>query len=902
MAGKLKLLQVEDSESDAELILRELRRSGHDVESERVQDAEALRAALAKHGWDLIICDYRMPSFDAPAALEVLHSTGLDIPMLVISGNIGEDIAVAMMKAGASDYLMKDNLKRLGAAVERELREARGRAERRHTVRRLADREAQLSMAIEATDMGIFDNDPRTGKTFYSDLARKHLRVPAGAQPNFEVFIESLHPEDRQRVRSAVERAFQPDSDGRYAADYRLQTSEGEPDLEEERWISAWGRVLRDAQGAPIRFLGAIRDITEKKRAERELQFQLNLTSCITEQSTDCIMLVEPDGVTRFVNPETERVFGYSSDEIRAKPVHDLLHPRHAGGQLCPSGECPLTRDLNSTGIVRDREDIFLHKDGTRIDVSISCVPLVIDGARAGVVVTARDIRARKLAQQALRRSDARFRGLFDAGIIGIFVTEGPFVIEANDHMLKLLGYSREEISAQPFPWRKLVAPEMYEHCQLAMRSIGKTGSCAPYEKEYLRRDGTRVPVLFAGVELRPDGQVLCFVVDLTERKDLENQMRQAQKLESIGLLAGGVAHDFNNLLTVILGYADLLRMEIGSGHPLHGAVEQIADAADRAASLTRQLLTFSRRNAGQPCSIALDRLVAGVETMLRRLIGEHIEVIVSSEGRKQSINADPGLIEQVILNLAVNARDAMPDGGELYIETMRLTVSKGFAAPSLSVEPGEYVSLAVTDTGTGMTPEVQARLFEPFFTTKEVGKGTGLGLSTVYGIVKQSGGSITVHSTPGIGTSFRVMFPAVEADEPAEFHAGPDGPLEGAETVLLVEDETGVRNYVREVLESHGYCALDAARGEDAIQLAERYRGRIDLLLTDVVLPGMKGSEVVERFLALRPDAAVLRMSGYPERFGAQLSKGAAHLQKPFTAEKLLRRIRELLDAPKSR
>ena len=898
MAGKLKLLQVEDSESDAALILRELRRSGYDVESERVQDAEALRAALAKPGWDLVICDYQMPSFDAPAALEVLRSTGLDIPVLVISGNIGEEIAVAMMKAGASDYLMKDNLKRLGAAVERELREAKGRAERRHTVRRLADREAQLSMAIEATDMGIFDNDPTTGKTFYSNLARKHLRVPAGHEPNFQAFLDGLHPEDRDRVKNAVDRAFLPESDGRYAADFRLQATDGE----EEKWISAWGRVLRDPQGVPIRFLGAIRDITEQKRAERELQFQLQLTACITEQSADCIMLVDPNGVTRFVNPETERVFGYSFDEFRTKPVHDVLHHHYPDGRPFPREECPLMWDLTATGLVREREDVFFHKDGTPIDVSVSCVPLILDGARAGVVFTARDIRERRRAELAVRRSDARFRGLFDAGVIGILITEGEYMVEANDHMLAMLRYTREEFSAQKVHWRNWVAPEQIEHCEWAMRSIAETGRCAPFEKDYLRSDGTRVPVLFAGVELNPGGtsQVLGFVVDLTERKSLESQVRQAQKLESIGLLAGGVAHDFNNLLTVILGYADILQAEIAVSHPLRVPVEQIASAADRAAALTRQLLTFSRQNAGRPRAISLDRLVAGVEVMLRRLIGEQIEVIVTSEGGRQSINADPGLVEQVILNLAVNARDAMPDGGELYIETARLTITRGFVAPLLSAEPGEYVSLAVTDTGTGMTPEVQARLFEPFFTTKEVGKGTGLGLSTVYGIVKQSGGSITVHSTPGIGTSFRVLFPAVESEERAQVQAAEDGPLHGTETVLLVEDEPGVRNYVRELLESNGYCALDAARGEDAIQLAERYRGKIDLLLTDLVLPGMKGAEVVERFLALRPDAAVLRMSGYPERFGAHLSEGVAHLQKPFTAEKLLRRIRELLDSPK--
>jgi len=894
MVEKLKLLQIEDSETDAALILRELSRAGYEVKSERVQDAEGVLKALDR-SWDLIICDYRMPSFDAPAALEVVKSTGVDIPFLVISGTIGEDLAVSMMKAGASDYLMKDNLKRLGAAVERELREAKARAERRQAIQALGDREAQLSLAIEATEMGVFDHDPVAGKTTYSALARKHLRVPQGAQPRLESFLESLHDEDRERVKLALTRAFLPESDGRYAAEYRLKEQVDGRD----KWISAWGRVLRDADGMPVRFLGVLRDITERKRAERELQFQTQLTACITEQSTDCILLTDLEGRTRFMNPEAERVFGYAFEELRDKPVHDLLHHHYPDGRPYPIEECKMLRDLPNGPMLRDHEDVFFHKDGTPIDVSLSSAPLIVGGARTGVVFTARDIRQRRRAEMALRRSDARFRGLFEADVIGIMIAEGEYMVEANDHILNMLGYTREEFSAGKIHWQELVAPEQREHCLRAMRAIAETGACAPFEKEYLRKDATRVPVLFAGVELNPGGesQVLCFVVDLTERRNLENQMRQAQKLESIGLLAGGVAHDFNNLLTVIIGYSDLLRGEVGGAERWREPVEQISGAANRAAALTRQLLTFSRRNTGQPRTISLSRTVGDLESMLRRLIGEDIEIILTSEGGRLFIFADGGLIEQVVLNLALNARDAMPEGGKLYIETSPISVTDGFASPSFAVDPGPYVSLSVTDTGTGMTPEVQARLFEPFFTTKEVGKGTGLGLSTVYGIVRQSGGSIKVHSTPGIGTSVRVLFPAVGSKEIAVVSESGEGPMEGSETVLLVEDEPGVRNYVRKVLESHGYRALDAARGEDAIQIAERYKGEIDLLLTDLVLPGMKGSEVIERFLALRPGAGVLRMSGYPDRFGAQLGEGIPHLQKPFTEEKLLRRVRGVLD-----
>jgi PAS domain S-box-containing protein len=894
----LNLLQVEDSESDAELILRELRRSGYETRGRRIQDAPAMRTALAETAWDLIICDYRMPEFEAPAALAVLLESGLDIPFIVVSGTIGEDVAVAMMKAGAHDYLMKGNLKRLGATVERELREARLRAERRDAIRNLANREAQLSLAIDATEIGIFDYDPRNGQTFYSDLARRHLRRPESEEPTLPGFLETIFPGDRPAVEAAIRQAFQSGNDGRYAQEYRLKADVPG----EEPWISAWGRVLRDSNGEPVRFLGVVRDVTVPKRAERELRFQLQLTACITEQSTDAIVLTDTQNRILFVNPEAERIFGYTFEDFRSRSAHEILHHSHPDGTPFPAEDCVYVKNIGAGLTLRDHDDVFFHKDGTPIPVSVSCVPLTLEGGMIGEVFTVRDIRERVRAAQALRRSDERFRRLFGSDIVGLLIVDKDHIVEANDCFLRMIGYSHEDLADQGLSWRAIVSADQASHCARILRSVGETGVCPAMEKEYIRKDGSRVPVLFAAVSLEPgpDAGVLGFVVDLTERRSLEGQMRQAQKLESIGLLAGGIAHDFNNLLTVILGYADNLRAGL-AGSDWLGSVEQISVAADRAATLTRQLLTFSRRNAGEPRTIVLNEVVRGMESMVRRLIGEYIEVILSSDG-PWLIHADRGQVEQVILNLAVNARDAMPGGGRLYIETSRLNLNESFAAPALGLQPGEYVSLAVTDTGTGMTPEVQARLFEPFFTTKAPGKGTGLGLATVYGIVRQSGGAIKVHSTPGIGTSIRVLFPVVErvaeSDRPGiQPDEGPEPP-DASETILLVEDEAGVRHYVRDVLVSRGYRVLDAASGEDALALAEHFRGKIDLLLSDVILPGMKGSELIARLLEARPGTKVLRMSGYPERFGEEWPDGVRHLQKPFTSPVLLARIREVLSA----
>ena len=398
--------------------------------------------------------------------------------------------------------------------------------------------------------------------------------------------------------------------------------------------------------------------------------------------------------------------------------------------------------------------------------------------------------------------------------------------------------------------------------------------------------------------------QLVCFAAvtrDITERKRLEEQLRQAQKLESVGQLAGGVAHDFNNLLTVIIGYGELILADLPPGSAMRESVLEIYQAAQRASALTRQLLAFSRRQMSEPRVININHLIGNVEKMLRRVIGEEIDLTVNLDENAGFLRADPGHIEQVIMNLVINARDAMPGGGKLTIETSRLFVDEDFAEMHVDSTRGENVLLSVTDTGTGMTPEVRARIFEPFFTTKETGKGTGLGLSTAYGIVKQSGGAIWVYSEPGGGSMFTLLFPAVEdpdreADE-TTYTPGMDGRLYGNETILVAEDEDGVRTYVRQILERNGYTVLEAAEGSEAIDIIKRTLGPIHLLLTDVVMREMGGVELAECFSRLRPGVPYLYMSGYNEHFWFHEDMSANLIQKPFTAISLLRRIRRVLD-----
>ncbi|MGH7317347.1 MAG: ATP-binding protein, partial [Candidatus Rokuibacteriota bacterium] len=423
------------------------------------------------------------------------------------------------------------------------------------------------------------------------------------------------------------------------------------------------------------------------------------------------------------------------------------------------------------------------------------------------------------------------------------------------------------------------------------------------------RRDGTLV---WLSVNVRPvtgaGGRLLHHewsLADITERRQLESQLRQAQKMEAVGQLAGGVAHDFNNLLTVIGGRCYLMLGKLGPADDLRREVELIQSAAERAGRLTHQLLAFSRKQVLEPRVLDLNETVTGIEPLLRRLIGEHIEVAVTRGSELGRVKADAGQLEQVILNLAVNARDAMPRGGRLVLETANVTLGESAARRAPDLTPGGYVVLSVTDSGHGMDAATRGQIFEPFFTTKEVGKGTGLGLATVYGIVKQSGGFIDVESEPGRGASFNVYLPRVEEtvamDEPARASGTR---LRGSETVLLVEDDESLRTLAREILTVQGYVVLEAPSPREALRVHQTHEGRINLLLTDVVMPEMTGLQLADHLKIARPDMAVLFMSGYT---GAVLAQPGAELaghllQKPFTPDGLSRRVREVLGGPSSR
>ena len=786
MSEVLRVLQVEDSESDAALIVRILEKAGYRVQAERVEDAAAMRAALTGKRWDAVIADYHLPGFEAPAALATLHQTGLDLPFIVVSGTMGEDVAVGMMKAGAHDYLIKDHLARLAPAVEREVREAHVRQQRRNA-------EESLRLALIAAE-------------------------------------EANHR-------------------------YHL----------------------------------------------------------VADQSGTIIWEVDAKGMYTYVSHVSEVVFGYSPEELIGKKHFGDLHPDE-GLEAFRAVALELLARKES---FRDFENAARTKNGRIVWVSSNGIPTLNDrGELVGYRGSSTDITDRKRAEAAMRASEERYRLISEntADVIWLLDVDSRRYTFVSPSVRQLLGYSPEEIVGQDIA--VALTPESREYAISRLTEVlarfadgDESVRTQVHQIDQLRKDGSIVRTEVAITLLQnQEGRVreiLGVTRDVTERLQVEARLLQAQKLESVGRLAGGVAHDFNNLLTVINGYCDMLISDLPPGDELHETVTEIRTAGERAAALSGQLLVLSRKQVVQAREVNLNDIIREVEKMLGRVIGEDIRLESVLSPSLGPVLADPGHMHQILMNLAVNARDAMPNGGTLLIETTNLDLEEGFIGPYAEVQAGRYVQLSVTDTGVGMTQEVLSHLFEPFFTTKKAGEGTGLGLATVYGIVKQCGGSIWVYSQPGQGTNFRIYLPRIEPSAVAKNDPAPvDSTVRGTETILVVEDQDQLRKMTVRVLQGHGYNVLEAADPDAALIHSKSHDGTIHLLLTDVVMPGMTGPELADRIKPFRPAIEVVFMSGYSERALLDrrvMESAGAYLAKPFSPKSLAVKVREVLDSARA-
>ncbi len=699
-------------------------------------------------------------------------------------------------------------------------------------------------------------------------------------------FGEIIHPEDRQKVWKAVQSALNKKEP--FLLEYRIFTAENE-----EKWVWGKGSGIFSDDKKLMALEGFITDITTRKLMESALQQSEEKYRQLVENLNDAIYSVDMRGIITYISPVIKRITGYRPAEAFGDSFLKYIHPDDR-----PIIESRFNN--KSVNVLEPIEFRLKTKDGQFCHVRSSNSFLYEDNKLIGISGTLTDISARKRAEDEIRKLSQAVEQSPASVVITDLAGNMEYV---NQKFCEVTGYNFEEVTGQnPRILNSGETPkdqykELWETISSGLVWNGQFHN-KKKNGELFWEDAMISPIFNNNNRIT---HYLGIKEDITEKKELEEQFRQSQKMEAIGQLAGGVAHDFNNLLTVINGYTEMVLTRIDRNDPSFDQIQQIKQAGHRASMLTRQLLAFSRRQILQPKVLDANQLLQNMEKLLHRVIGENIDLITIYFKDLGKINADPGQIEQVILNLVVNARDAMPSGGKLTIETMNILLTDEFVRRHKGATIGWFVMLAVTDTGSGMDEETQSHIFEPFYTTKGTGKGTGLGLSTVYGIIKQSGGSIWVYSEAGAGTSIKVYIPLIEESVRDEGDAEPlTKSAGGTETILIVEDDDAVRKLASISLQMYGYNIITATNGDEALANMENYTKDIHLLLTDVIMPNISGRELAQQLSQGRPNIKLLFMSGYTDHSIVEhgiLNEKTNFIQKPFSPEFLARKVREVLD-----
>jgi two-component system cell cycle sensor histidine kinase/response regulator CckA len=820
----------------------------------------------------------------------------------------------AVMKAAGGDYSIRldtsnghDEINALADAINRMLDTVREQiAAYKQTEGGFRESEERLRQAVRVSHIGIFDHNHLTD-TIYWSLRQREIHGWGSDDPvSLPAFFDLVHPEDRERIAAAVGRAHDPAGDGLFDVDHRIILRDGTV-----RWTTTRSQTFFAGEGGarrPVRTVGAVRDITEHKQAIEALEESEKRYRTLFDTMAQGVVYQAADGSIVAANAAAQQILGLSLDQMKER---SSLDPRwrsvHEDGSDFPGDRHPAMLALRTgkpvNGVLMG---VFHPGVNERRWILVDAIPEFRPGETRPyrVFATFTDITERKRVEaertQLLNVLETSQNEIY------IFDSESLLFQYVNRGALRNLGYASDRvISMTPVDlkpefdetsFRNFIAP-------LLRREQEKL----TFETVHRRADGSDYPVevhLYPA-EYRGRRAFLAIILDISERKKaeeekakLESQLIQAQKMESIGRLAGGVAHDFNNMLSVILGYAELLKARLPAGDPLVKDVLEIEKAGIHSRDITRQLLAFSRKQIIEPRSVNLNDLIESAQNTLARLIGEDIDQRFHPGKDLWKIKIDPSQVDQILMNLAINARDAMPRGGKLMIETKNIHLDEAYCRTNAECLPGHYVLLEVSDDGAGMDKEILSHIFEPFFTTKEVGKGTGLGLATVYGIVKQNNGFINVYSEPGRGTTFKIYIPRIRGEEITEKNEETIV-AKGTGTVLLVEDNVMVRGMTTAVLKELGYTVLVAETPQNALSLCESKDTTIDLLMTDVVMPEMNGTELRDKIRAIRPEIKVLFMSGYTSNVIVHrgvLGEGVQFVQKPFSMHDLARKVREAI------
>ena len=659
------------------------------------------------------------------------------------------------------------------------------------------------------------------------------------------------------------------------------------------------------------------------RKTEKALESLIRQSELILEAAGEGILGLDAEGRVIFVNPSAAKMLGYKAEELIGEIHHNRIHHSKENGLPYPGEDCPIHATYAHGVTSQGNDEVFWKKDGSYIPVEYMSTPMIEKEEVVGAVVTFRDLSERKRelqeledkqchleylwtcqknAEEAQRASEKRYLSFFNNSRDAIYITEkNGKCLEINQSALDLLEYSRAEICKMSIN-ELFVVPDEYERFK---QIVDQNGSVKDFETKLLKKDGKEIDCLITStLQTDEDGGIAGYhgiIHDITERKKLEQQLLQAQKMEAVGRLAGGIAHDFNNILTAILGYGNLLKIEMKEDDPLTNYTTQIIFAAERAANLTRALLTFSRKQIISPKTVNVNDIINGLSRLLSRLIGEDIELSTVLTEKNLTIMADTTQIEQVLMNLATNARDAMSNGGSLVVSTDLVVFDNEYIRAHGYGRLGSFALIMFEDTGTGIDEKIKERIFEPFFTTKELGKGTGLGLAIVYGIIKQHEGYINVYSDPDRGTTFKIYLPLVKSRFEDIQQIDTSSVIGGTETILIAEDDAQVRVLTRKILEKAGYHVIEAADGVAALSLFRDNRERIQLLILDVIMPKKNGKECCDEIRMTDPGMKVIFTSGYTANIIHKkgiLDEGIDLILKPVSPNQLLRKVREVLDS----